>query len=341
MKAAVIRQDDMNLEDVPTPQAGPGEVLIKVKYCGICGSDVHRFAAGGFPDGAILGHEPYGVVVEAGKGVTEWQGGERVVVIAYEPCRKCRWCRQGEYQLCLDKYWIGLGTNPGAFAEYVKAYSAMVLRVPDQVNDREAALTEPLAVALHAVRTAHINVCDTAVVIGAGPIGLLATQCLRVAGARAIGVVEIAPLRAELAGRLGADQVFSPDCDDLAAEVVRCLGSEPDVVFDCAGAVPTLQIAADLVRPGGKIMLVGVSMKPVPITAIAWGRKEAEMKACIAYRDEFPMALDLIARGKVDVEPLISDVISLEDVGRTIKGLQKPHDQIKVLVEPGNMESAS
>jgi len=334
MKAAVVRQNDIRVEDVPKPQAGPGEVIIEVKYCGVCGSDVHRFAAGGFPDGAILGHEPYGVVAEVGEGITEWQGGERVVVIAYDPCRQCRWCQQGEYQLCLNKYWIGLGTNPGAFAEYVKAYSTMLLRVPDQVGDQAAALTEPLAVALHAVRTAHINLGDTAVVIGAGPIGLLVTQCLRAAGARAIGVIEVAPGRAELAAHLGADKVFTPGSDDLVAEVIRSLEAEPDVIFECAGAVQTLQDAAELVRPRGKIMLVGVSLEPVPIIPIVWGLKEAELKACIAYRDEFPLALELLAKGEVDVESLISGVIHLKDIGRTIKGLQKPHDQVKVLVEP-------
>ncbi len=335
MKAAVVRQDSILVEDVPKPRAGPGEVVVEVRYCGICGSDVHRLAAGGFPDGAILGHEPCGVVAEVGEGVTEWRGGERVVVIAFDPCRQCRWCRRGEYQLCLNKHWIGLGTNPGAFAEYVKARSTMLLRLPDQVGDRAAALTEPLAVALHAVRTARINLGDTAVVIGAGPIGLLVTQCLRVAGARAIGVIEIAPGRAELAARLGADKVFAPGSDDLAAEVVQSLGAEPDVVFECAGAVQTLQDAAELVRPHGKIMLVGVSMKPVPIIPIVWGRKEAELKACIAYRDEFPLALELLAKDEVDVESLVSEVISLEDIGQAIKDLQKPHDQIKVLVEPG------
>jgi (R,R)-butanediol dehydrogenase/meso-butanediol dehydrogenase/diacetyl reductase len=334
MKAAVVRQNDIRVEDVPKPQAGPGEVIIEVKYCGVCGSDVHRFAAGGFPDGAILGHEPYGVVAEVGKGVTEWRGGERVIAIAYDPCRQCRWCRQGEYQLCLNKYWIGLGANPGGFAEYVKARSVMLLHVPDEVTDRAAALTEPLAVALHAVRTAHINLGDTAVVIGAGPIGLLVTQCLRVAGARAIGVVEIAPGRAQLAARLGADKVFTPGSDDWVAEVTRSLAAEPDVVFECAGAVQTLQDAAELVRPRGKIMLVGVSLEPVPIIPMVWGLKEAELKACIAYRNEFPLALELLAKNQIDVTSLISDVISLEDVGQTVKDLQKPHDQIKVLVEP-------
>lgn len=334
MKAAVVRQTDIRVENVPQPQAGPGEVVIQVKYCGICGSDVHRFSAGGFPEGAVIGHEPYGVVTAVGEGVTGWQGGERVVVIAYDPCRQCRWCQQGEYQLCLNKYWIGLGAHPGAFAEYVQARSTMLLRVPDAVSDRAAALTEPLAVALHAVRTAHINLGDTAVVIGAGPIGLLVTQCLRVAGARAVGVIEGAPGRAELAARLGADEVFTPGQDGWVAAVVRSLGTEPDVVFECAGAVQTLQDAAELVRPHGKIMLVGVSMEPAPIIPIVWGRKEAELKACIAYRDEFPLALELLARDKVDVDSLISAVIPLPDIGPTVKGLQKPHDQIKVLVEP-------
>lgn len=334
MKAATVRQGDFVVSEVPRPQASPGEVVVKVTYCGICGSDVHRFVAGGFPEGAILGHEPCGVITQLGEGVTDWQPGQRVVVIAYDPCRTCRWCLKGEYQLCTNKHWIGLGTNPGAFAEYVKAFPTMLLPIPDQVNDRAAALTEPLAVALHAVRTAHINLGDTAVVIGAGPIGQLVIQCLRLAGARAVGVVEIAPGRAELAAQLGADALFTPDTEDLPARVSRTLGVEPDVVFDCAGAVQTLQMAAEMVRPNGKVMLVGVSMKPVPITPIEWGRREAEMKACIAYRDEFPLALELLAGGSVNVEALISDVIPLEQIGQTIEILQKPNDQIKILVEP-------
>lgn len=306
---------------------------MRVVYCGICGSDVHRFMAGGFPDGAILGHEVYGTVAEVGENVQGWQVGQRAVIIAYDPCRECRWCLQGEFQLCVNKYWLGLGVNPGGFAEYIKARSTMLLRVPDGVTDRAAALAEPLAVALHAVRRADVGLGDTAVVVGAGPVGLLVVQCLKVAGVKAVGVVEIAAGRAELAGHLGADHLFFPGTGELAGEVTRALGAEPDVVFDCAGAVSTLQVAADLVRPHGKVMLVGVSMKPVPIIAIEWGRKEAEMRACIAYRDEFPLALDLLAKGKIDVESLISDVAPLEDVGQYLRRLLEPDDQVKVLVQ--------
>jgi len=334
MKAAIVRQGDIVVGEVPRPQAGPGEIVVEVTYCGICGSDVHRFVAGGFPEGAVLGHEPCGVITQLGEGVTGWQTGQRVVVIAYDPCRACRWCMKGEYQLCTNKHWIGLGTNPGAFAEYVKAFPTMLLPIPDQVSDRKAALTEPLAVALHAVRTARINLGDTTVVIGAGPIGQLVIQCLRLAGARAVGVIEMAPGRAELAARHGADALFTPSTDDLPATVARTLGAEPDVVFDCAGAIQTLQAAVEIVRPHGKVMLVGVSMKPVPITPIEWGRREAEMKACIAYRDEFPLALELLVRSSVDVEALISNVIPLEQIGQTIEMLRKPNDQIKILVEP-------
>jgi threonine dehydrogenase-like Zn-dependent dehydrogenase len=145
--------------------------------------------------------------------------------------------------------------------------------------------------------------------------------------------VEIAAGRAELAGHLGADHLFSPGAGDLATEVRRILGQDPDFVFDCAGAVSTLQLAADLVRPHGRIMLVGVSMKPVPIIPIEWGRKEAEMRSCIAYRDEFPLALDLLAKDRIDVESLISDTVALEDVGLYLRRLLEPDDQVKVLVE--------
>jgi len=334
MKAVVVRNKDMVLEDVIKPKAGLGEVVLKVRYCGICGSEVHRFEAGSFPDGAICGHEPYGVIDQVGEGVEGWKRGDRVVVIAYEPCRKCRWCQQGEYQLCVKKEWIGIGTNPGGFAEYVKAYARMLVRVPKQVNDRAAALTEPLAVALHAFRSTHVNMGDTVAVIGAGPIGLLILQCSRVAGARAIGVIEAAKGRRDLAAKLGADVIFAPEMKDIGLEVTKALGAEPDVVFDCAGGVATLQTAIQLVRPHGKIMVVGVSMEPVPIIPIQWGRKEAVLKTSIAYRDEFPLALELIANGKIDVESLISDIIPLNDVGHTVKALGKPNQQIKILVDP-------
>ena len=334
MKAVVVRDKDMVVEDVIKPKAGLGEVVLKVRYCGICGSEVHRFEAGSFPDGAICGHEPYGVIDEVGEGVKGWKRGDRVVVIAYEPCRKCHWCQQGEYQLCVKKEWIGIGTNPGGFAEYVKAYASMLIPVPKQVNDRAAALTEPLAVALHAFRSTHVNVGDTIAVIGAGPIGLLILQCSKVAGARAVGVIEAAKGRRDLAAKLGADVIFAPGMKDMGLEVTKALGAEPDVVFDCAGDTATLQNAIELVRPHGKIMVVGVSMKPVPIIPIQWGRKEAVLKTSIAYCDEFPLALELIANGRMDVESLISDIIPLNQVGHTIKSLTSPNEQIKILVNP-------
>jgi len=334
MKAVVVRNRDMVVENVIKPKAGLGEVILKVRYCGICGSEVHRFEAGSFPDGAICGHEPYGVIDDVGEGVKGWKRGDRVVVIAYEPCRKCRWCQQGEYQLCVKKEWIGIGTNPGGFAEYVKAHASMLVPVPKQVNDRAAALTEPLAVALHAFRSTHVNMGDTIAVIGAGPIGLLILQCSRVAGVRAIGVIEAAKGRRDLAAKLGANIIFAPGMRNIGLEVTKALGAEPDVVFDCAGGTATLQNAIELVRPHGKIMVVGVSMEPVPIIPIQWGRKEAVLKTSIAYRDEFPLALELIANGKIDVESLISDIIPLNQVGHTIKSLTSPNEQIKILIDP-------
>ena len=334
MKAVVVRNKEMVVEEVIKPKAGPGEVVLKVRYCGICGSEVHRFEAGSFSDGTISGHEPCGVIDEMGEGVKGWKTGDRVVVIAYEPCKKCRWCQQGEYQLCLKKEWIGIGEKPGGFAEYVKAYASMLVRVPEQVNDRAATLAEPLAVALHAVRSIHIHLGDTVAVIGAGPIGLLVLQCSKAAGAHAVAVIEPAKVRRDLAAKLGADVLFAPEMENIALEVTKAFGAEPDVVFDCAGSTATLQNAIELVRPHGKVMLVGVSMKPVPISPIQWGRKEAVLKTTIAYRDEFPLALELIAKRKIEVEPLISDVISLKDVGHTIKALTRPNQQIKILVDP-------
>jgi len=282
----------------------------------------------------VPGHELSGVIAGIGEGVSGWHIGDRVVALAYDPCRKCSPCRLGTYQLCENKFWIGITTYPGAYANYVKVRPGMLLPIPDQVSDRAAAVAETLSVALHAVRTANFTLGERAVVIGAGPVGLLVTQCLRLAGARSIGVVEISSRRRELAARLGANKVFQPGEGHWIGEVIASLGSEPDFVFECAGAPQTLQNAADLIKPGGKIVLVSVSMEPVSIHPLAWGRKEAELKSSTAYCDEFPLALEFIAEGRIDVESLISEVIPLKNIDQTLKALRKPNNQIKVLVAP-------
>jgi (R,R)-butanediol dehydrogenase/meso-butanediol dehydrogenase/diacetyl reductase len=332
MKAAVFTESKtIQTQQVPKPKAGPGEAVVKVEYCGICGSEVSAYAQGTLPPGAIVGHELAGTVDEVGPGTEEWQGGDRVVATAYAACGDCYWCRHGQVQLCQRKYWIGLGFNPGAFAEYCKVRSSMLHRIPQQLSLRDAALVEPLAVALHAVRNAHVNLGDKVAIIGMGPVGLLVLQVMKLAGAGAVAVIEIAARRLALAKDLGASLALRPE-EATVAVISEALGTLPGLLFDCAGATSSLQLAADLVCPQGKIILVGLSPKPVPIIAKEWSRKEITLQASMAYGEEFPLAVHLIADGKITAASLISDVITLEELDHTLKNLVTPNDQLKVLV---------
>jgi (R,R)-butanediol dehydrogenase / meso-butanediol dehydrogenase / diacetyl reductase len=334
MRAATIKNKSFVVSEVPVPQISSSEVLVKVEYCGICGTDVHRFAAGGLKDGVILGHEVLGYISKLGENVEGWKTGERVIIFPFDPCRKCRWCLEGNYHLCPQKYWIGLGTNPGGFAEYLKVRPEMLLKVPDLLDDKAGALVEPLAVALHAVRNAKVKIGDSAVVIGAGPIGLLVLQGLQLSGISPIGILEIAKGRASTATRLGADIVLDPQNIENSEMMIQILGFEPDIVFDCAGSVSTLQLAGELVTRGGSVVLVGVSMKPLQINALTWGGKELTMKGTVAYCNEFPLAIDLLAKGAINVNPFVENVIPLEEIDHMIEQLQTPNEYIKILVKP-------
>jgi len=341
MKAAVMNEQGvLAVQDVPDPNAGPGQVVIKIGYCGICGSDVHYLQTGYLRPGAILGHEFVGRVVEVGEGVDNLAVGDRVMPGGrFVPCGRCAACQQGRYDLCLLKGNLLLlkdrsvyGAMPGAFAEYRAAFAQAVRRVPEGVTDHAAAVAEPLAVACLAVRHSKLMLGDAAVILGAGPIGLLVLQVLRVSGALPVYVAEISARRAAMAERFAADRVFNPTTCDLPAEVMQLTGVGADVVFECAGGPTTLQLAVETIREHGRIVLAAVRMENTTILPVDWILKHAEVKAFIG--GHFPSAVALLAEHKVDVEPLITDVIGLGDIQSMFQYLSKPNDQIKVLVKP-------
>jgi (R,R)-butanediol dehydrogenase/meso-butanediol dehydrogenase/diacetyl reductase len=335
MKASVVKgKGILAVEEAPTPRAGPGEVVIKVQYCGICGSDVRLLADGFLPPGTIPGHEFSGTISEIGPGVTGWSPGERVTANPGLNCGKCDYCIRGDWHHCPSFKILGVfGGLQGAFAEYVCAGAGMLHRLPAVVTDREAACVEPCAVSLRGVRLSEIKAGDAAVIFGAGAIGLFVLQIAKLAGARAVYVVEPAEKRRRAATALGADAVIDPTQANAVGEVLRLTGMGADVAYVCTAAPATLQQAVDMVRPRGVVMEIGGGDTATIMPEI-WMWKEVQVRGAYSYLDEFGMALELFRQRKVAVEGVISNVVPLENAPQAFRNLAAPNNEIKVLVRP-------
>jgi len=336
MKAAIIKEKGLlSVEEVPSPQAGAGDVVIKVRYCGICGSDVRLFHDGFYPVGLIMGHEFCGTISEVGYGVEGWAVGDRVTAMPAVMCGNCYYCLRGQRHHCRNIKIVGVDREmQGAFAEYVKVKADVLHRLPQEVSDEEAANIEPCAVSLRAVRRSEIAIGDSAVIFGAGSIGLFALQCARVAGARSVYVVEPAQGRASAAAILGADVVFDPEEPDVPGKVQQLTGEGADIAYVCTASPPAFQQAAQTVKRQGKVILVGGD-GPAQVVPEFLMWKEVEVKGSYMYVDEFALVIELFRQRKLKCEDMISDVIPLERMPEALKSLTKPTSEIKVLVQPG------
>ena len=334
MKAAVVTgKGTIAVEDVPVPRATEGEVVVRVACCGICGSDVRLLADGFFPVGLIPGHEFSGVISEIGPGVDGWEAGDRVTALPDLTCGRCYYCLHGQQHHCPGLEIVGVSAGlPGAFAEYVKLKATMLHRIPEGVTDREAASVEPCAVSLRAVRLSGIQAGETAIVYGAGAIGLFALQAARLAGARAVYVVEPARNRARAAAALGADGVFDPE-SNATADIQRLTGVGADVAYVCTAAPPVLQQAVDSVKKMGTVMMVGGGGSATVVPEL-WMWREVQVRGSFGYLDEFPMALDLFSQKRINIDGMISAAVPLGGIQQAFEDLAQPNSQIKVLVQP-------
>lgn len=345
MKAAVFRGVDrlLSIEDIPLPQAGPGELVLRVHCCGVCGSDLHATHPGVFTvkSGTVLGHEFAGEIVES--GAAGWKVGERVTALPNNACSSCvadghRECRDGLGMICPANRLTGFSPNrPGALAEYVKVPVGQALRLPAAVGEREGALIEPLAVGLHAVQSGRVGLADRVLVIGGGPIGLAVSAFSRQAGATQVVVSEFAPGRREMAVRFGATAVIDPAAGEGVAEAfARMAGGPPDVIFECVGAPGLIQQCVDLSRPRGRVVVVGVCPtedRVLPQRAMA---KEISLQFVMGYgKPDWQRVLALLDAGSVDPAPMVTDTVSLDALPAAFEALRKPTTQIKLLVRPG------
>ena len=316
------------------PSPARGQALIEVAYCGICGSDLHfRGVPELFPAGTVPGHEFSGRIVALGAGASGWTLGERVCVLPFAQCGECESCRAGDEQVCPHAIpnGVGLGTGrAGAYAERVIVDQRMLFALPDEVDDRAGALVEPLAVAVRAITQAASALDQPVSVLGAGPVGLLTALVARERGYNKVVLVSRNPGRAKRAAKLGLD-VRSP------AEVEASAASDPPgCVFECAGTPTAAELGVGLLRPRGKLMLVGLALEPLALPAPALVLKELELRGILAYtRAEFAAAIELLATGRIPIESLITEVAPLERAEAAFRALTSTgNDRLKVLLRP-------
>jgi L-idonate 5-dehydrogenase len=336
-------EKDLRLEDRPLPQAGPGQVVIRVARAGICGSDIHYFQhgyCGAFiPTGPfILGHEFVGTIVEAGEGVTTPAIGQRVTVNPARPCGRCEACLLGRGNICPHTIMLGSGsTDPptdGAFAGRIAVAADQCYAVPDEIDDGEATMIEPLSVALHALKVAPSVAGKRVLIIGGGPIGLLVVMAARAFGAASIALSDLLGTRREWAIKCGADVAFDPSAADFAAAVEKTTGGGFDVIFEASGAAPAVRQAFDVVRRGGTIVQIGtIAGNLVHLPANDVMVKELSYIGSFRYASEFPTAIRLLQAGRIDVKPLISQVLPIEQLVEALELALTPGDVLKVQVE--------
>jgi (R,R)-butanediol dehydrogenase/meso-butanediol dehydrogenase/diacetyl reductase len=338
MRAAVFRKIGAPLEiaELPDPVAGPGEIVVRVRNCGICGSDLHASGAASakLPPGAVMGHELSGVVEEIGEGVSDFARGDAVIVMSHLACGECPMCRAGFAVKCAAMRAVGFGDVPGGFAELMKARPGSVFRMPPGMSFRAGATVEPLVTGLHGLRRARFAAGETCIILGAGPIGLLTLLWARFAGARTIVVSELVLDRREIALKLGADHAVDPRMHNPSAAMARLSGAPPDVIFDCVGAPGSLAQAIVHAGRGGRVVALGASMEDdgfPPAIAMA---KELDIVFSMGLEPgEIETTIAALASGRLLTEPIISHVVSLDDLPRAFAALKQPVNQTKVMLE--------
>lgn len=345
MKALVlIGPNQLEIREIPCPEPGEGEVLVRVRACGICGSDVEGLdgSTGRRIPPLVMGHEAAGEIARLGPGVTEWEEGTPVAFDSTIWCTHCRFCRRGQFNLCENRQVLGVACKEfrreGAFAEYVVVPQHVLVRLPAGLSFESATLAEPLAVALHAVGRLPPLLGRSALVMGAGVIGLLALQCLRLGGCTEIFVVDRQQDRLLRAESFGA-KAFHTDGAESLAEIVRDIAQQTeggtDLAIEAVGVAETVSAAIGGVRKGGSVALIGNLRPQVDLPLQQVVTREVNLFGCYASAGEYSTALQLLARGKVDVSRLISAVAPLAEGPQWFTRLKtREPGLLKVILKP-------
>ncbi len=343
MKALVLKEyKRFSFEEVPNPELGPQEVLVAVKACGICGSDVHGMdgSTGRRRPPIIMGHEASGVIAGTGKSVSGWAPGDRVTFDSTIYCGECDYCREGMINLCNRRRVLGVSCEEyrqhGAFAEFVVVPPRILYRLPEGLPFEHAAMVEPFAIALHAVRRSPPALNDTVVVVGAGMIGLALVQALSHTGCGRLIVLDVADDRLAMAAKLGATHTINSAKDNGLTAIHELMrGRGADVAFEAVGVTPTVDLALRCVRKGGAVTLVGNVSPKIEFPLQTAVTRELTIYGSCASRGEYPACVDMLARGALKAAPLISATAPLaEGAGWFDRLYQKEPGLLKVVLKP-------
>jgi L-iditol 2-dehydrogenase len=343
MKALVLSEyKHLAIEESPKPQPADDELLIRIRACGICGSDVHGFdgSTGRRIPPIVMGHEAAGVIEAVGRGVRSFRVGDRVTFDSTVYCGDCFYCRRGQVNLCDRREVIGVSTplfrRMGAFAEYVTVPERIAYALPDTMPFAHAALIEAASVAVHGASLTPLEPGDAAVVVGAGMIGLLTLQAIREAGAERVFVVDVDDTRLEMARGLGATETFNSKTQNVVAEIQkRTEGRGADVALECVGITDAIGLAIESVRKGGAVTLVGNVAPKIELALQSVVSRQIRLQGSCASCGEYPECIAMMADGRIRVEPLISAVAPLEDGARWFQRLyDREPGLLKVVLEP-------
>jgi L-iditol 2-dehydrogenase len=344
MKALLLSQyNQLDIADLPAPVPGEDEILVRVAACGICGSDVHGYdgTSGRRIPPIVMGHEAAGVVASVGAAVSKFKPGDRVTFDSTVYCGQCEFCLQGEINLCNNRQVVGVSCGDyrraGAFAEYVVVPQRICYHLPEGLEFQEAAMLEAVSVALHAVRISEMKGGETALVIGAGMIGLLTLQAAKAAGASKVLIADIDRTRLQTAESIGADETLLLSGGELVKEILRRTGGKGvDLVLEAVGREETIAASISSVRKGGTVTLIGNISPEVKIPLQIVVSRQIRLQGSCASSGEYPQAMELLASGKIKVKPLITAVAPLSDGPRWFARLHAGEPNLmKVVLDPG------
>jgi L-iditol 2-dehydrogenase len=343
MKALVLSEyKKLELAELPQPEPGTDEVLVRVAACGICGSDVHGYdgTSGRRIPPIVMGHEAAGTIAKVGAAVKDFKEGDRVTFDSTVYCGQCGYCLRGEVNLCDQRQVVGVSCGDyrraGAFAEYVVVPQRILYHLPESLLFPEAAMLEAVSVALHAVRLSELKGGETALVVGAGMIGLLTLQAARAGGASHVIVADIDATRLKLAKEMGADHTLQLSGSELIAEIMRLTANQGvDVALEAVGRNETVSVAIDSVRKGGTVTLIGNISPEVALPLQKVVTRQLRLQGTAASAGEYTQAIELMMNGKIKVKPLITAVAPLGDGPQWFERLYaREPNLMKVVLSP-------
>jgi len=338
MRAAVFEEPGrpLVLAELPDPAPGPGELVLRVRSAGVCGTDLHLSAdPPGIPTGTVMGHELAGEVVAVGANVGGWKPGDRACAMPSIGCAACAACAADDELACARVRTLGQGDLPGAYAELVRVGAHEAFHLPDGVDDDAGALVEPLAVGLHALRAAALEPGDDVLVLGGGPIGLAVAAWARHLGAAEVVVLERVAARRTLAATFGASAAVDPADDAALARLAEARGGAPAVVIECVGSPGMLGESLQHVRRRGRIVVAGACVAPDTIMPAMACLKEVALRFVMAYsRADFALALRLLAQGRIAGPAMITDRVGMDAFPAAFEALRRPTTQCKVILRP-------